>query len=407
MFQVKPERAIDDLKRLAEFGKVGTGVNRRALTPEDVAARAWLLGRMRDAGLEASIDGVGNVIGRTPGVRQRVIIGSHTDSVPNGGWLDGAMGVIFGLEIARAYVEAEPDTSIGLEIISFNDEEGRFVGLLGSGVFCGIHDPGQVMGVNDRDGISLEQALTEAGYAGNPPAQFNPGEHVAYLEAHIEQGPVLEAAGLRIGVVTEIVGVARAQVGFLGMADHAGTTPMAMRKDAAAALYDFAVQFAQFCKENGNPATVWNLGSVSLDPGVYNVVTRNADLYVEYRDGSLEVLKRIREYIHDSAAPIAAAHNVEAKVTEGIQTKPVAMDPRLCERIETAAATVGASYQRMPSGAGHDAMLFAERIPTGMLFVPSIGGHSHDIVEDTTEADMALGLEVFAAAVGDTIQHGL
>jgi N-carbamoyl-L-amino-acid hydrolase len=407
MFQVKPDRAIADLRRLAEFGKVDSGVNRRALTPEDIEARAWLLARMQDAGLEARIDGIGNVIGRTPDACKHIIIGSHTDSVPNGGWLDGAMGVIFGLEIARAYNEARPDTEVGLEIISFNDEEGRFVGLLGSGTFCRVHDPQQIVAVRDVDGISLMEALAAAGYAGSEPAKFNPTAHIAYLEAHIEQGPVLEEAGVKIGVVNEIVGVARAQVSFLGMADHAGTTPMAMRKDAAAALYDFAVQYAQFCERSGGPMTVWNLGNVRLDPGVYNVVTRRADLYVEYRDGSLVVLERIREYVRESAARIAAKHRVESKLIEGIQTPPVAMDPRLCERIQTAADTVGASYMCMPSGAGHDAMLFAERLPTGMLFVPSIGGRSHDIVEDTDEADIALGLEVLATVVGDIVQHGL
>lgn len=403
MLKVDPARALADLRTLATFGRLGTGVNRRALTREDVAARAWLLARMRDAGLDAHIDGIGNVIGRTPG-RRHVLIGSHTDSVPKGGWLDGALGVVFGLELARGLVEGGASGDTGIEVVSFNDEEGRFRGLLGSSVFCGGLDPDAALAACADDGTLLADALAAAGYAGRKIARLDPARHACYLEAHIEQGPVLEQAGCRIGVVTGIVGVARARLYLTGQADHAGTTPMGLRRDAAAGLYDFAVRFARFCGTRAGPSTVWNLGQVALDPGAYNVVTARAELGIEFRDGDADVLDRIDAFARRCAARCARRHRLEWHLEPGIRTAPVTMDPRLLACIEEAAAALGAPAMRMPSGAGHDAMLFAPRVPTGMLFVPSVGGRSHDVAEDTREEDIVLGLEVFARAVCAVLQ---
>src|SRR5690606_9668350 len=226
MLRPDAQRTIADLRALAAFGRVGTGVNRRALTGEDMAARAWLVERMRAAGLEAEIDGIGTVIGRTPGAKRHVLIGSHTDTVPKGGWLDGAMGVIFGLEVARAAMEAGLPGEVGVEVASFCDEEGRFAGLMGSSVFCGTRTLEDALALRAEDGAVLRDAVAAAGLAGREVARLDPARHVAYLEAHIEQGPVLEQAGKQIGIVTEIVGVERGRVIFTGRSDHAGTTPM-------------------------------------------------------------------------------------------------------------------------------------------------------------------------------------
>ncbi|MDE0244991.1 MAG: M20/M25/M40 family metallo-hydrolase, partial [Gammaproteobacteria bacterium] len=166
MLPIDPQRMLADLRALAEFGKLGTGVNRRSLTPEDLAARDWLLERMRAAGLDAQIDGIGSVAGRTPGSRRHILIGSHTDSVPKGGWLDGSMGVIFGLEIARAYVETGRSDDAGVEVISFIDEEGRFAGLMGSAAFTGKVTESDFGKLTDERGEKLESALQAAGYAG-------------------------------------------------------------------------------------------------------------------------------------------------------------------------------------------------------------------------------------------------
>ena len=396
---IMPERMLEDLRALAAFGRLGTGVNRRSLTEVDVAARSWLLNRMRSAGLEAGIDGIGSVAGRTPGSSRHILIGSHTDSVPKGGWLDGSMGVIYGLEIARAFVESGRSDDLGVEVISFIDEEGRFAGLLGSAVFAGKMRHSEWAELKDAEGQLLQDALEKAGYAGRNLLRCEPERHVAYLEAHIEQGPVLETSGIRIGLVTDIVGVARCEVIFTGQADHAGTTPMDLRRDAAAALYEFAHDFADYCRNKGSGRTVWNLGLVMLNPGAYNVVTREAKLGVEYRDPSEEVLKRIRNYIDQSAERTARQHQVDVEVIPGAGILPSPMDESMLEHLELAAGDLGASSMRMPSGAGHDATMLAPLIPSAMMFVPSIGGRSHDISEDTREEDIVLGLKVLSRAV--------
>jgi N-carbamoyl-L-amino-acid hydrolase len=200
------DRLLSDLRHLASFGKVGTGVNRRALSAIDMEARAWLVGRMQAAGLATRIDGIGNVIGHTPHAR-RILIGSHSDTVPNGGWLDGALGVIYGLEVARAFMEQGGSGDIGIEIVSFSDEEGCFSTLLGSRSFTGELDWAKAVDAVNEDGTRLEDALAAAGLAGQGPARIDPAVHAAFLEAHIEQGPVLENLGARIGSVTAIAGL--------------------------------------------------------------------------------------------------------------------------------------------------------------------------------------------------------
>ena len=395
------------MQALAEFGKFESGVNRRGFTPEDIAARAWLLARMQEAGLDASIDGVGNVMGKTPGCEQYIIIGSHSDTVPKGGWLDGALGVIFGLEIARAWVEAGNNTGTGVKAFSFSDEEGRFNGLFGSSIYSGLKSLEQVVDAVADDGAVLGDALRQAGYAGRPVATFDRARDIACIEAHIEQGPVLESKDSIIGIVTGIIGVGRSQVFFFGKAGHAGTVPMAMRRDAAAAAYEFAVMFAQFCRQHCSASTVWNIGKLRLEPGAYNVTAREAEVFLEYRDVSADVLTRINRSIPELAAEAGAKHNVDHKWIPGVNIPPELMDANLVGRLEAAAGRCNAPHMRMPSGGGHDCMLFAGKVPTAMLFVPSVGGHSHVVAEDTRETDIALGIEVLGELVSDIIENGL
>ncbi len=405
MLCVKPQRTLAELKTLARFGQVGTGVNRRSMSAEDIAARRWLLACMREAGLHASIDEVGTVSGRTPNSQRYVLIGSHTDTVPNGGWLDGSMGVMFGLEIARAWVEAQRPADVGIEVVSFNDEEGRYRGLLGSSVFVGDWTPAEARALRSEDGVSLGAAVDAAGWSTTSAAHLDPTRHCGYFEAHIEQGPRLEDSGAHIGAVTEIVGVRRARVEFLGRADHAGTVPMAMRQDAAAATFAFAHEFANYCAIEAGENTVWNLGAVQIEPGAYNVVSARSVLSVEYRDGNSATLDQISDYMSPLAQQIAARYRVACDVMPQMGVDPAIMDDELISEIEAAARAQGARSLRLASGAGHDAMLFAARIPTAMLFVPSIGGRSHDLSEDTKEADIVLGLEVLAGAVDRVISN--
>jgi beta-ureidopropionase / N-carbamoyl-L-amino-acid hydrolase len=397
--QINYRRLLDDLRQLATFGQVGSGVHRLSFTPEDREARHWLLQKMTEAGLDAQIDGIGNVYGQTRGVKKAVLMGSHTDSVPKGGWLDGAMGVLYGLEIARARIETGAQNDLGVDVISFADEEGTYRALAGSLSFCGQLSEADIDAAKNQQSKSLREALSEAGYTGRPRVTLDPRRHVAYLEGHIEQGPRLETEGKKIGVVTGIVGIRRVHVTCTGQADHAGTTPMHLRKDAGSALITCCHDLMQRFEQVRSPNSVWNFGHIAFEPGAGNVVPSSARVLVEFRDVSEATLDRMQEEIH--AAAVAANDNgkVGVQATELIRISPAEMDANLAMMIEAAAHGRGASSLRMPSGAGHDAMVLTRHVPTAMLFIPSIGGRSHDITEDTDEADICLGIDVLADTV--------
>ena len=397
--EVNGQRLLADLRALAQFGREGQGVNRLSFSTEDIQARTWLRDRMRDAGLNAQIDGVGSVFGQTPDVGRSVLIGSHTDTVPNGGWLDGAMGVIYGLEIARAMIEAGSPPPGGVDVVAFADEEGTYVATLGSRSFVGELGETEIDEGKSLAGETLAAALERAGYAGSPRAALVPGRHSAYLEAHIEQGPRLEAEGKRIGVVTGIVGMRRMEASFQGQADHAGTTPMGLRKDAGAALFAFAAEVTAAFGETSAADTVWNFGHVAFEPGAGNVVPRAARLLMEYRDPSESVLDAMEGAILKAAERVNREGRVTVETRHTFALAPVAMDAHLAQHIEDAARHYKVPAIRMPSGAGHDAMHLARHLPTGMLFIPSIGGRSHDTAEDTSEEDIVLGARVLARAV--------
>ena len=224
---INPQRLLNDLRQLRTFGAHGNGVVRLALSPIDIESRRWLVGRLTEAGLEARIDGIGTVFGRSPGKGRALLIGSHTDTQPTGGWLDGAMGVIYGLEIARALRESPETRDLAVDVASWIDEEGTFAGFIGSRSFCGEPVAEVVARARNREGQPMSDALQAAGIAGQPLARMEPGRYVAYLEPHIEQGGRLEAAGKRIGVVTSIVGIWQYRITFSGEQNHAGTTRMA------------------------------------------------------------------------------------------------------------------------------------------------------------------------------------
>lgn len=399
MIKVDGERLLTDLRTLAQFGKAGPGVNRLSFSAEDIRARAWLHQRMLDAGLDAQIDGVGNVFGQASGVDQAVLIGSHTDTVPNGGWLDGSMGVIYGLEIARSLAESGSALPGGVDVISFVDEESTYLGTLGSRSFVGELGESEIAESQSLSGESLTNALERAGYAGSAEVRLDRSRHLAYLEAHIEQGPRLEAEMQRIGAVTSIVGIRRTEVTFFGQADHAGTTPMSLRKDAGAALFEFAAEVTAAFRAGVAADTVWNFGHVVFEPGAGNVVPREARLLIEYRDPSDSVLDAMEAAIAAGAERINGDGVVSVEAQRSFALTPVAMNSDVVQHIEAAARELDAPVIRMPSGAGHDAMHLAHHVPTGMLFIPSIGGRSHDTAEDTSTEDIILGAQVLAQAV--------
>ncbi len=394
------DRVVADLRRLAEFGRYKTGVHRPTYSPVDVASRHWLADRLREAGLDTAIDGIGNVTGRDPRARRRLLVGSHSETQPYGGWLDGALGVIYGLELARAFA-ADPDCAgLGIEVAAWADEEGHFGGYLGSRSFIGALDEDEIDRATGRDdGMPLRQALVEAGFAGRPREHFEPGRHVGYLEAHIEQGDTLDATGLRIGVVEAIVGIRNFRITLTGEQNHAGTTRMARRKDAGVAMVRLATSVHDRFPEIAGPRTVWTIGRMLLEPNAPSVVPGRAEMQVQFRDTDRERLDFLEQNLHEVAAAADRAGPCRCEIAAIGRTEPRPMDPRFQAVIEAVAEGLApGQHMRMPSAAGHDAAILAERMPAAMMFIPSIGGISHHWVEDTREDDIVLGAQVFAAA---------
>jgi N-carbamoyl-L-amino-acid hydrolase len=405
--KIDPDRLLTDLKRLRSFGATGPGVVRLALSPVDLASREWLAGRMTEAGLEAVIDGVGTVFGRSRKSGPALVIGSHTDTQPTGGWLDGAMGVIYGLEIARALAENDATSHLAVDVASWIDEEGTFSGLLGSRSFVGDSVDESIRDATNRQGQRLNDVLATAGLAGRPRARFEPGRQVAYLEPHIEQGGRLEAAGKSIGVVTTIVGLRELRLRFTGQRNHAGTTPMAIRRDAGAALVAFVPQMNEAFAQLADADTVWTVGRIDLDPGSLSVVPGAADMDLQFRDANAARLQAMEDRLAELVRDFNARGSVNVELTtidEPMQ--PVTMDAALADHLARAADAVApGQWIRMPSGAAHDAQVIARCMPACMMFVPSIGGVSHDFIEDTAEAHIVLGCQVAATAAAAILEE--
>ncbi|AQH04037.1 Zn-dependent hydrolase (plasmid) [Burkholderia sp. KK1] len=406
MLKIDPDRLLNDLKHLRTFGATGPGVVRLSLSPVDMDARRWLAGRMSDAGLDARIDRVGTVFGRSRNAGPALLIGSHTDTQPTGGWLDGALGVIYGLEIARALAECEATRGYAVDVASWIDEEGTYSGFLGSRSFVGDDVDESIRIARNREGVSLADALRQAGLAGAPRVKFDAARHKAYMEPHIEQGGRLEARGKSIGVVTTIVGIREMRLRFTGQRNHAGTTPMSIRRDAGAALVAFIARMDEAFRPLADADTVWTVGRIELDPGSFSVVPGAADLYLQFRDASAPRLRAMEAAL----AALIRDFNDEGKVGVAIADseppeEPVEMDAALQAHLAHAAeALAPGQWERMPSGASHDAQVIAHHMPACMLFVPSIGGVSHDFIEDTAEAHIVKGCEVAARAAADMLR---
>ncbi|MFM0714798.1 Zn-dependent hydrolase [Paraburkholderia strydomiana] len=407
MVKINPDRLLADLKRLRSFGATGPGVVRLALSPVDLASREWLAARMTEAGLDARIDGVGTVFGRSRNSGPALVIGSHTDTQPTGGWLDGAMGVIYGLEIARALAEHDDTKHLAVDVASWIDEEGTFSGLLGSRSFVGDAVDDAIHGATNRQGERLEDVLEAAGLAGRPRARFEPGRQVAYLEPHIEQGGRLEAAAKSIGVVTTIVGLRELRLRFTGQRNHAGTTPMAIRRDAGAALVAFIATMNDAFAQLADTDTVWTVGRIDLDPGSLSVVPGAADMYLQFRDANAARLQAMESRLAGLVRDFNARNGVHVELTAIDEPmEPVSMSSALAEHLAQAADAIAPrQWIRMPSGAAHDAQVIARCMPACMMFVPSIGGVSHDFIEDTAEEHIVLGCQVAATAAAAILRE--
>ncbi len=394
------DRLLKDLYAAREIGKYKTGVHRPTFSPQDVEARHWLAGRLTDARLDTTIDGIGNVYGRAPTPGRKLLMGSHMDPQNHAGWLDGVMGVIYGLETARTLGR-------GIDVATWADEEGHFGAFIGSRSFCGLLTEQETDVCTNREtGTSLRDALRQAGFSGRPRQKVDTARYRGYLEAHIEQGADLEDHHLRLGIVTAIVGSRRFRIHFKGQQNHAGTTRMAVRKDAGVALVKLVAGIeARFPKVAG-PRTVWTTGDIKLDPGAASIVPGGAELVFQFRDTDPAILDARDATLTELLAE-AAKGPCEVTIAYHSATAPSAMDPGFQGAL-TAAAQLHAPglHQPMPSGAGHDAHILSQVLPSAMLFVPSIGGISHHYTENTRDEDIVLGCQVFADAAAAILAKG-
>ena len=400
MPRIDPKRLLADLHTLRAIGAQGRGVVRPAFSAADMQARRWLERRYEEANLEATIDGVGNVLGRSRHPGKALLIGSHSDTQPTGGWLDGALGVIYALEVVRALAADEATRALPVDAVSFQDEESRFIGCLGSRSLIGTLTPEIEQGAADSRGMMLADALVEAGLAHEPRARLAPERYAGFIEAHIEQGPHLEDAGRRIGVVTGIVGMRAIRFIFRGQQNHAGTTMMSRRRDASTALFELAHRINHEFPKVAAERSVWTMGRLRVEPNAASIVPGYAELDLQFRDLSDAQLDAFEATVMRLVAEMNARGGVSIEaVPSRAPIPPTTMDAHLQDHIEAAAQRhAPGNWQRMPSGAFHDAGIISARIPSAMLFIPSLGGVSHDFAEDSSADDIVLGCQVLADA---------
>ena len=399
MPKIDGDRLLADARRLAEFGKYKTGVHRPTYSPQDMEARRWLVGRLESAGLAASIDGIGNILARPNKPGARLLIGSHSESQNHAGWLDGALGVVYGLEIARAFSEDPASADFPIEVAAWADEEGHFGNFLGSRSFIGDLQESEIDRARDREGVPLRVALERAGLAGRPRERIVPPDYIGYLEAHIEQGDYLDRAALHLGIVTGIVGIWQYRLVFTGEQNHAGTTRMAARKDAGVALVDLCAAIKARFAEIAGPRSVWTTGSIRLDPGAPSIVPGGAEMQFQVRDVETAQLQRFEDALAELVVEADRAGPCKVALESAWKVDPVLMSATFQDALRRAAERWSpGGAMAMPSAAGHDAQILARKIPASMLFVPSISGVSHHWTEDTKEEDIVLGCQVLADA---------
>jgi N-carbamoyl-L-amino-acid hydrolase len=392
-------RVLADLHALRGIGAYKTGVHKPTFSEPHMRSLQWLAERLPEAGLTAAIDGIGNVLGTSTKPGPKLLAGSHLESQNFAGWLDGPLGVVYALEAARI-INPDPNANGAVEVAAWCDEEGHFGSFLGSRSYVGGVTDDEIEVARDRNSDrTMRQALRDVGLAGRARATAERGRHIGYLEAHIEQGLTLESAGLSIGVVTSIVGIWQYRITFSGQQNHAGTTRMSDRRDAGVALARFCVaiddRFPTLC----GPRTVWTTGRITLDPGAPSIIPGRAEMLFQIRDDDPAVIERLEDLLRSMAAEISAQGRCSVAVERLRTGAPALMDASFQQAIEDAsAAFAGGRSVRMPSGAGHDAQILATIMPAGMLFVPSNGGISHHWSENTGDADIVTGAQVFVEA---------
>jgi N-carbamoyl-L-amino-acid hydrolase len=399
--QINRPRLLDSLQALGQIGALpGGGVNRLALTDADRDARDWTLACMRDLGMRIDIDAIGNIIATCPGLEDLppVMTGSHIDTVRTGGLYDGNYGVLAGLEVVATLREVGLQTRRPLAVAVFTNEEGaRFQpDMMGSLVYAGGMALQDALATCDADGLTVQAELQRIGYQGTAPVGMPVVD--SYIELHVEQGPVLEQMGLQIGVVEGVQGISWTEFTVAGQSNHAGTTPMALRHDAALVAAQVAVYVRELSQRMGG-SQLATVGAVRLSPNLVNVIAQKAVFTVDLRNTDSARLAQAEADLHAYAHQAAQAEG--ARITSRVLARfePVAFDPFVVNLVEQQTRALGCTYQRMPSGAGHDAQMLARVCPSAMIFVPSVGGLSHNVREHTEPADLQRGAQVLLQVV--------
>jgi len=400
---VQPDRVLDDLRELAALTGGTDGARRLCWTDEWKTARAWLRAKFDALGATVEVDEAGNlwatILGQRP---DAVVVGSHIDSVPHGGWLDGALGVASALEMLRLYAGTTPPAT--LRLVDWADEEGARFGrsLFGSSAAAGTLDPESVRGLRDRDGVALPAALAACGVDLNE--AYRSGTQLdevrAYLELHIEQGPVLEKEGIPIGPVLGAFGVERHAVHFSGRTSHAGSTPMALRHDALICAARFALEARESAKERGGVATC---GNITVAPGIVTAIPGACIITLDQRALDADVLAAMLRDVQTASTRIAAEEGCTVEWEHLWRIEPIPFHPTLLGFAEDACQAAAGRYLALPSGALHDAAEMARRVPTVMLFVTSVGGISHNPIEDTPLDHLRLAVQAHALLTARTI----
>jgi beta-ureidopropionase / N-carbamoyl-L-amino-acid hydrolase len=396
------------MRDLNAIGRIGIGdhgaVTRLVFSIKELRSRQLLIHLMRQAGLKIRIDGIGNITGRFEGTNPRapaVLAGSHLDTVIHGGKYDGPVGVIGALEAIRTISENQITVQSPLEVVCFVGEESSRFGFstLGSSLLAGEVKAKDLINAVDPKGTRLEDVLASLGISRRnlKSLKRDPKSLKAYLELHIEQGPILEAKGRRIGLVTSIAAPSRFRVVFKGQADHSGTTPMEMRKDALVAsahLIDYIEKICRKYSSMEKGRVVGTVGAMKIEPGVINAVPGRTELSVDIRSTSAQVKDRVARMVKDQARKIARRRTIGVDILTIREENPVPLDRRLLQLTREVCDQNGIDYEIMPSGAGHDAMQMAKITPAGMIFVPSKRGISHNPLEWTDPGDIALGTQL-------------
>lgn len=400
---IRDERMHTRLKELAKVGALPErGVRRLAMTPEDKAGRDFVRALFEAAGLTVTVDAIGNMFGLTPGRENEphVLTGSHVDTVATGGPYDGAYGVIGGLEAVQSIIESGAETARPLGVAVFTNEEGvRFYpDMMGSRVFTGDMPLEDALASTDAEGLRLGEALESTGYRGDVEPGSIPVQ--AFVELHVEQGPVLHTESLSIGAVQGVQGLYWTEYELTGATNHAGTTPMDLRRDALLGAAEAIVFARRLCEEvsGDQRATV---GALRIEPSLVNVIAETAIFTTDLRNADLALLQRAQKMMDEEVRVICERHGLEHSSRDIGRVDPIVFDVDIVRLVENTARSMGLPCRRMISGAGHDAQLMAARHPAAMIFVPSRGGVSHSVHEHTDADDLTAGVRVLAQVLAE------